>query len=574
MPAAPIGGICVLAATIVISTVAFSVHSTSFLDAKEAAIGVGLLAMALAAVFSGGVPWAGFRRFLPLWVFLALAVAVHLYIQPSRAPHLTITTLARWGTLLLVGVVACSVLETEGRRAVVRGALVGSALLAATLALAQYFSFLPFFFPDIADYGQPMYSVFGNQGLLGGYLALALPFTLMLGGEKPRFVPWCYGAPFIIVLALALSGARSAWIAGAVGVLVGLLVARGTRRQFMHVAAPILLGVLVAYVIAPDTVTGRIGEGFGLAGESFGLRWWFWAGALRMIAAYPIAGVGPGNFGVWSPSMLGDALHDPGGEGYVFNEVHTVYAHNDALELLAEMGILGALCCLWMVIRLVRCRGPEWGGIAALVMFALLSPALRSAPHAIAGVVLAAMLLTRHASRAAKPRRLPGALMLIVALTLGVFQAWALWWPSFALTQAEGVHMAGGNPVPLYDSLAGHAWPNAQVRLDLAYALEDQGRYEEAEEELYQAHALGLDTGELWLKRAIIALARNDADSAEDYLTTCLYRWPALGDAWALYLAIVPTTGDGPDGTRWFTEEAWRAVAASAVQIRLDADGK
>jgi hypothetical protein len=87
-----------------------------------------------------------------------------------------------------------------------------------------------------------------------------------------------------------------------------------------------------------------------------------WRAALRMIAAHPLAGVGPDNFRL-----------QYGGYAGIANADTRVHSNNMYLEVLAGSGIIGGLAFLWLAWQVVRrigalCRDSApllAGGIAA-----------------------------------------------------------------------------------------------------------------------------------------------------------------------------------------------------------------
>jgi O-antigen ligase len=87
-----------------------------------------------------------------------------------------------------------------------------------------------------------------------------------------------------------------------------------------------------------------------------------WRAAMRMIAAHPVAGVGPDNFRLLYGSYIGLANPDP--------RVHT---NNMYIEMLVGGGVLGGVAALWLfwragaqIARLVRVpAGTHTAGVAA-----------------------------------------------------------------------------------------------------------------------------------------------------------------------------------------------------------------
>ncbi len=162
----------------------------------------------------------------------------------------------------------------------------------------------------------------------------------------------------------ASSPARAAL---AVGVLaVGLLVAVGTARLPPR---RLLIGALAGVPLLVLLASGPVSEATAsIAAARFDVSSSDRAGeatsALRLAARHPVAGVGPGNADLsWERS-----------DGALFV---ARYAHNEYLQILAELGVVGLMLLLALmavVVRTVRrsslasASRPLWAGAAAGLM--------------------------------------------------------------------------------------------------------------------------------------------------------------------------------------------------------------
>ena len=557
-----------LYAVIVLGAIAYSFRLTSFLHAKEAVLHVGLVLCAVLAAIQGRTDCKRVSWLLPLALGLAWAGVSGVVVAQVKAR--VIEESIRYAALFALIAVNADLFADAQRRARITASVVISAVIVALLGLIQFFRVIPSLFPEFPGYDQRVYSVFGNQNLFGGYLAIAIPLLAAHIAADSRIRPLHYAALAVLSMGLILSESRTAWLATAAGVAV-CIPWRGPRRKTtLYALAFMTLGLLCAAILTWPRPLERMSQTLREGDVGGRARLWFWDGAARMIRDHPIAGVGLGNYAYFSPWYQGEALRGPQGSRHYHNELHTVHAHSEALELLAETGFPGLLCGLWFLARLLRLRGRVWGGLAALLVFSCFNAALHSAPHALGGLLLAAVLFGKQAAAfPASPLALSRApwrwrhVMLAAALAAGFW--WTVYAPSRLLRAAEDVHVAGGDPRALYARAIAHPWPNAQAREEYGMALLDAGCADEAYAQLLARE--GLDTGRLYLLLGSAALRRSDNDAARLWLAASLDRWPANAAAWRMLWTLTPVEDRAPlaeHATRWGIEESTAVMGERA----------
>lgn len=522
------GALCTL---LVFLPLCFSLQFRSFEHPKE------LLLLTALLPFAATVPLAAFaagaRALLPLWLGLATAVVTGMF--QARVPAYLVEEAGRIALLLLFTGIVWDVATRPGAYQRIATALGAGAVGVAVVGLAQYAGLTRAWLPAFAGYTQPVYSVFGNQDLFGGYLALG--FTLVLGAPAVPRTPWRQAMAIIALLllagALVLSGSRSAWLAAAAGVLFSLSPAAPRGLRLRRLGVVLVLGVLPFAMLASPRPLERIMATFSPSDVGGSARLWFWDGTLRMLADAPWVGLGLGQFPYHSPRYLGEALAAPGGARHYHNELHTEHAHNELLEYLAETGLLGGIFAAWMLWRLLH-RGPHpaRAPLAALFTFACFNAAAHSTPFAVAGLLLLASMWppcstageesVRHAARAP----LVALCVAVVALRL-----YTVLVPSVLLTRAEDEHLAGTASEPAYRRALAWPWPNARAHESYAIALIEAGRLDAARDQLIAAQD-GLDTGRVHLLLGELALANGERSSGALALERCLFRWPASRRAW------------------------------------------
>ncbi|MBI4558282.1 MAG: O-antigen ligase family protein [Candidatus Hydrogenedentes bacterium] len=532
----------------------------SFLHAKEALFAVGLCLAAILILWRGRLTTDGLRAFLPLWVLTITGVVIHLLVRPCRVPEDAIIALARQALVLTGVALAFDLLAgTQWRKRMMLAIGIGTALT-ALFGLLQYAGLVSFMFPRFPGYHQPIYSVFGNQDLYGGFLVLGLPVWFDRFLRKKKTDGLTLLALALIVPGLLLSGCRSAWLATIPAVMLAVPV-QGHFPKTARLGTLVLALAIGTLVIAPAATIGRITHTFASDDEGTRARLWFWDGTVRMVRDQPFVGVGPGNYAYWSPSYLGEALHAPDGDDHYHNERMTDHPHSEPLRLFAETGFLGFTLALWMLWRIPRRRGPEWGGLVALFVFSLFNGALESLPHAFIGVLYIGMLLAtpnspknlpEYPATAVESRLLPFGLTGL-SFALYAFHAWAVLLPSHWLRAAEDLNLAGKPALSAYERVLAHGWVSAAAHEKYAIALAEAGRNPEAKQQ-FEAALDGADWGQLYLGLGSLAVESGDLEAARDWLHECLWRWPSSPHAWQLLLQATPPKEQGklmPEARRW-----------------------
>ena len=538
---------CIWVVILLVCAVAWSFQLTSFLHAKGLVLAVGLVVVVYAQHRNGLLSTNGFQPFIPLWFGLVVWTISGLFTAQVLSFH--IEKAVYLALLLFAASLAVSVFRPPGGRLwLFRGLLLSGGVI-ALLALLQYGGMINRLFPVFPGYDQRAYSVFGNQNLLGGFMAVLLALLLSLFRWTPRMQRGHFVASvalFAMLLgALLVSGTRTAWLAAVVGCGYTLLMGTRPRKTRLLLRRPrtvrvvvIVLTVIAILAVGAPLLTTRIALTFTERDVGGHARLWFWAGASRMIIERPLFGVGLGNYAYWSPYYQGKVLHAPGGEALFHNEQHTVHAHSEPLEWLAETGVLGSLFLLWFAVTVFRRRGPQTGALVALAVFSCFNTLWHSPPHVLAGLLLAGVFTPGNT---ASPRdRKTGATLSATAILLAAAFMHTALIPSVLLSRAEMLHVVGRMPEASYRRALHWPWPNPQARKSYAIFLLDESRFDAARVQLEQALE-GMDTGATHLLLAICAEARGDRKAVLEHAQACLFRWPDNVHARALAVRY----GDG-----------------------------
>ena len=320
------------------------------------------------AAIEGQLPRAPRRLLLAMGAFAALALLSLARSQnPLRGVEVLLFQLLLFGLCLAVA----HHYRTAGSR---RRLVIGISLLGwvvSTIGLLQLIGIQ--LVPLHDGYQYAPLSTLGNPNFVAHYLELVIPINaalLLLGLPRSPWLRILLVASLTSTLAhLVVTESRAGWVATlfALGVLFLLWVRRQRRPASITgaLAAVVLLlalpvgltrevaheGSAGPYPSATERIAGnwnRLFRSLDEADFSRAMRVVIWSDTANLIADRPWLGVGPGNFEYFLPAhtsipnrrawkRLMDTLpHVP------------YYAHNEYLEMLAEVGVAGLVC--WLVV--------------------------------------------------------------------------------------------------------------------------------------------------------------------------------------------------------------------------------
>ncbi|MBI2899354.1 MAG: O-antigen ligase family protein [Planctomycetes bacterium] len=361
--------------------------------ASAGASGLGTNVFVHALVLAGATAWlAGaalrgkwtFRWTGPGVAFLLFALLGLVSVQRASYKLSALEHAYVYGTLAVLYFAILNLFAT--RRHLLLTLLFGFVLVVSLYSILQRFAIFPHV--RVESTGDPrraspefearllsneVFGTFFYPNTLAGFLALALPVIAGFLFDARGKVRGLAAVPLAGGLfALALTGSMGGWVAAGAGFLLlgALLATRGRERlrRFLWTACGTGAAVVVALVIAGPLAPGR------LRNESMRMRDIYWSAAAKIAKDHPGMGVGLDNFREFYPAYRSDAQQE------------VKRAHNDYLQVLAELGIPGALAFLAFLFGTVACgarpraetppaeteRGERWklsvAGVAAMLL--------------------------------------------------------------------------------------------------------------------------------------------------------------------------------------------------------------
>jgi Flp pilus assembly protein TadD/O-antigen ligase len=263
--------------------------------------------------------------------------------------------------------------------------------LASCYGILQYFRIELIWAKILNPYGNRSVSTFGNPNFISSYVVMLIPFALAyLLHSRKAMQRFFYGFIFLSYVAMLMASlTRSSWL-GAAAAITAVFAFKEYRQKLMEnrkfmgwfLAASLLLIFLwPAQSLKPFSsgLTDRVSEGFGKMSSfsslsldapksrvysSFHQRLLIWTSAWQMGLESPILGKGWGLFENFYPFYQGGLLVN-------FEKVrnlrtHANNAHNEALEIFSQIGLVGLGIYIWLAavlcaafFRYYRLSGPE-----------------------------------------------------------------------------------------------------------------------------------------------------------------------------------------------------------------------
>ncbi len=315
--------------------------------------------------------WVSRSRDIQLpWILLGtlpFIVAAGLSVLGAKNLYFAIGSTLLIAVFILFGwSLSTSIMTAEWRQRIL-AALLASATLSALLAFAQFVGLLGD--PTLEPIERAA-STFVNRNFLGAFLGVtALPSLSLLFRRKYRLAQWL-AIPSILLCLLVMTineqtGILLAFLAGLLFLAVGIVVFRAGsalvqyRRGLLVAVLVVIIGVgggLALWMSNPskpiESTSNSIVTNLWRS-NSGGTRFVLWGTALEMLQDQPLTGVGLGNYKNRYLEFRTVYHRQPDALVQGLRTGTAAQAHNDFLQLIAELGMPGIIALLTLATALV-----------------------------------------------------------------------------------------------------------------------------------------------------------------------------------------------------------------------------
>ncbi len=300
---------------------------------------------------------------LPI-LFLILAAFISLFkLINSTAIYLSLWDLSNLLCFIILYFIISDVIKTRGQieRILVIFVLIGG--WTALYGILQYYG-IDYFHYWVGNTGRKsMFSTFGNPNFVAEYHIAILPISLiffLFGSSLWKKVLGGFG--FVAAsLCLLISQTRGSWVGFALSIIfLCIMLKLKDRKVFADAKRTIRIILILAIIVlfgfgAADLEKHGLKEVKAVVNRAYSIftfgdefRRFVWQGTIIMIKEHPFTGVGLGGFKQRYPEYQAKFLERDEYPSYV-QASNVPQAHNEFLQVWAEMGILGVAAVLWLV---------------------------------------------------------------------------------------------------------------------------------------------------------------------------------------------------------------------------------
>ncbi len=185
-----------------------------------------------------------------------------------------------------------------------------------------------------------VFSTFDNPNVLGQYLVLSVPVVFSLMWSEKRVGAKIFYAFTVAAMCACMifTWSRAAWVG--IMLAIGFFMVMKDRRW----ASVLVVMLLIMPFVLPESIISRITSLGNMNDSSTAYRFSVWMSSLRIAKDYWISGIGLGA-GAFERVYQKYALN---GAGFA------LHSHNFYIQLVVEMGILGIILFMFIIISSYR----------------------------------------------------------------------------------------------------------------------------------------------------------------------------------------------------------------------------
>ncbi len=308
---------------------------------------------------------------LPWLVFPAVffLIAGLLSIINAVNGRVVIQSLAVFLYFVLFYLIVTNAVRDKRDVTIILYALLISAFLASLYGLLQYLGVMRGA-QGKSGLGEVI-STMGNRNYLGGFLAyLFFPTMILIVRLRSRILRaiaiLLISFNFGMAMLVNQMGIRVALIIAAIGMIIGWAIFRPVEPIRKNRAWLIALLIVLAFTFLVEAPSGPLNSVVGLSATKssswIGQLWvknagkvraWDWWVGYEMFKDHPFLGVGLGNYKLNFIPYKAKFLSTPQGRNYNFYIVRAAQAHNDYIQVIAELGVLGIIGIVGLVVMVV-----------------------------------------------------------------------------------------------------------------------------------------------------------------------------------------------------------------------------
>lgn len=270
----------------------------------------------------------------PILAFLALAIISTIF---SIYRHDSILELYQIINYVAIYYLVINHVNTREKIMRITFVIIAMGTLLSIIGLIQYLK-------GLTGHGwHPLSATYVNKNHFAGYLELVIPLSvgmlfIIVDKGKKMITGYC---ATIMVVALILTMSRGGW-AGFVGSLLVMGILLGRRQSHSKKGWVLLSSVVIVIALVLAAIgTNPLIERFSTAG--YDSRMCVYRATLEIIKDYPFIGTGIGTLVTAFPQY-----RPPGLTGLL------VYAENDYLQAISEMGVFALGIILWLIFSTLK----------------------------------------------------------------------------------------------------------------------------------------------------------------------------------------------------------------------------